>query len=87
MNYPKIGVKLGIGLVILALVMANLRKPTLSDAMYYLIMMLTVVNIGVAVFWSSCTGSSLGSVGRGALAPRRPTRHLRAGTPDPSRVR
>lgn len=52
-NYPKIGVKLGIGLVILVLVMANLSKPKLSDAMYYLIMMLTVVNIGVAVFWSS----------------------------------
>jgi uncharacterized membrane-anchored protein len=38
----------GIGLVILVLVMANLRKERLPDALYWLILVLTVADIGVA---------------------------------------
>lgn len=51
-NHTKIGVKLGIGLVILVLVMANARKPRIADGLFYGLLVLTLVNIGVAVFWS-----------------------------------
>lgn len=52
-NHAKIGAKLVIGLVVLGLVMANLRKPKISDALYYAILGLSVANVAVAVFWSS----------------------------------
>lgn len=52
-NHAKIAVKLVIGLVVLGLVMANLRKPRISDGLYYALLGLSVVNVGVAVFWSS----------------------------------
>ncbi|MDN4173705.1 hypothetical protein QWY28_12160 [Nocardioides sp. SOB77] len=52
-SYAKITVKLVIGLVILALVMANLRKERISQGLWALLLALTVVNIGVAVFWAS----------------------------------
>lgn len=52
-NHAKIGVKLVIGLVILGLVMANLRKPKIPDGLFYGILALTLINIGVAIFWSS----------------------------------
>jgi hypothetical protein len=51
-NYAKIGVKLGVGLVLLVLVMANTRKPRIPDGLYYALLALTVANIAVAVFWS-----------------------------------
>lgn len=51
-NHAKVGVKAVIGLVVLALVMANLRKPKLSDALFYGILALSVINVAVAVFWS-----------------------------------
>ena len=44
----QVGVMFGIGLVILVLVMANLRKERLPDALYWLILVLTVADIGVA---------------------------------------
>jgi hypothetical protein len=37
-----------IGLVILVLVMANLRRPSIPAWLYWLVLALTVVNIGVA---------------------------------------
>ena len=37
-----------IGLVILVLVMANVRKPSIPAWLYWLILVLTVANIGVA---------------------------------------
>lgn len=52
-NHAKVGVKLLIGLVILGLVMANLRKPKISNGLYYGILALTVINVGVALFWAS----------------------------------
>ncbi len=51
-NHMKVGVKLLIGLVILALVMANIRKPKIPDGLYWGLVGLTVVNVGVAIFWS-----------------------------------
>lgn len=49
----KIGVKFAVGLVLLVLVMANLKKPTLPKGLFYGVLALTLLNIGVAVFWSS----------------------------------
>lgn len=48
----KIGVKFAVGLVLLVLVMANLKKPSLSKGLFYGMLALTLLNIGVAVFWS-----------------------------------
>lgn len=55
-NHAKIGVKLLIGLVVLGLVMANVRKERISNAVFGTILGLTVVNVGVAVFWASAHG-------------------------------
>jgi len=52
-SYAKVTVKLVIGLVILALVMANVRKERIPQGLWALLLALTVINIGVAVFWSS----------------------------------
>ena len=51
-NHTKIGVKLVIGLVILALVMANLRKPRIPNGLFYGLLALAVANVCVAVLWS-----------------------------------
>ncbi|CUR59243.1 putative integral membrane protein [metagenome] len=51
-DHAKIGVKLVVALVILVLVMVNLRKPRIPDGLYYGLLLLTVANIAVAVFWS-----------------------------------
>jgi hypothetical protein len=55
-NNSKLAVKGAIGLVILVLVMANLRKPRISQGLWALILLLTVANICVAVFWASAHG-------------------------------
>ena len=44
--------KFGIGLVILILVMANMRKPSIPNGLYFGLLALTVANVAVAVFWS-----------------------------------
>jgi hypothetical protein len=51
-DHVKVGVKLVIGLLILVLVMANLRKPTVPQGLWAGLLLLTVVNVGVAVFWA-----------------------------------
>ena len=53
----KIGVKLVVGLVILALVMMNLRKERISQARWTTLLVLAVANIAVAVFWAPAHGS------------------------------
>jgi hypothetical protein len=53
LNHMKIGIKLLIGLVVLGLVMANIRKEKISNAVFGTILGLTVLNIAVAVFVSS----------------------------------
>lgn len=50
-NHAKVGVKFAIGFIILGLVMANVRKPTISDNLFWAILGLTVVNMAVAVIW------------------------------------
>jgi hypothetical protein len=49
----KVTVKLVIGLVLLVLVMANLRKERIPQGLWAGLVVLTAVNIAVAVFWSS----------------------------------
>lgn len=50
-NHAKVTVKFGIALVILILVMVNMRKPRVPDGLFYGLLVLTVVNMGVAIFW------------------------------------
>jgi peptidoglycan/LPS O-acetylase OafA/YrhL len=57
LNYAKITVKLVIGLVILVLVMANLRKERIPQGLWAFLLLLTVANIAVAIFWAPTHGS------------------------------
>jgi hypothetical protein len=50
-NNLKVGVKFAIGLVLLVLVMANLRKPRIPGGLFFGLLTLTVVNVGVATLW------------------------------------
>ena len=52
-DHVKIGVKFAVGLVILVLVMANMRKPRIPNGLFYGLLLLTVANVCVAVFWST----------------------------------
>ena len=52
-DHAKVAVKLAIGLVLLVLVMANARKPRIPQGLWVGLLLLTTVNIAVAVFWSS----------------------------------
>ena len=51
-DHTKIAVKFAIALVLLVLVMANLRKPSIPQGLWAGLLLLTVLNIGVAIFWS-----------------------------------
>lgn len=51
-DHTKIAVKLVIGLVVLGLVMANVRKPTIPAGLFYGLLVLTVANVCVAVLWA-----------------------------------
>ena len=51
-NNTKIAVKGVIALVILILVMANLRKERIATGLWALLLILTVANVCVAVFWN-----------------------------------
>ena len=53
LDNTKIAVKGVIGLVILVLVMANLRRERIANGLWALLLILTVTNICVAVFWAS----------------------------------
>jgi len=52
LNNAWVAVKGTVGLVILVLVMANLRKPSISKGLWALLLLLTVGNVCVAVLWS-----------------------------------
>jgi NADH:ubiquinone oxidoreductase subunit H len=53
-----VAVKGLVALVILILVMANLRKPRISQGLWALLLVLTLANVCVAIFWESAvTGS------------------------------
>lgn len=51
-NHAKVGVKVVIGLVILVLVMANLRKERIPQGLWLGLLALSVLNVAIAVFWS-----------------------------------
>jgi hypothetical protein len=51
-DHAKVGVKFAIGLVILVLVMANVRKERIPQGLWVGLLLLTLANIAVAVFWS-----------------------------------
>ena len=50
-NHAKVGVKLVVALVILALTLVNRRKAALADGVFFAMLGLTALNIAVAVFW------------------------------------
>lgn len=50
-NHAKVGVKLVIGLVLLVLVMANLRKDRIPPGLWLGMIALVVANVSVAVLW------------------------------------
>jgi predicted exporter len=56
LDASKFGVKMLIGIIVLALVMMNLKKPQISNAIYYTILGLTVANVCVALFWHPVHG-------------------------------
>lgn len=51
-NHAKVAVKLIIGLVLLVLVMANVRKQQIPQGLWAGLLTLSVVNVIVAVMWS-----------------------------------
>jgi len=51
-NNAKIGVKFGIGLVLLVLVMANTRKASIPRGLWAGLLVLAVAEVCVAVLWS-----------------------------------
>ena len=48
----KAGVKLLVGLVILVLVMANVRKPSIPQGLWAGLLALSILNVAIAIFWS-----------------------------------
>jgi len=51
-DHTKIAVKFAIGLVILVLVMANLRRVWIPAGLYWGLLVLALGNIGVALLWT-----------------------------------
>ena len=51
-DHTKIAVKFTIALVLLVLVMANLRKPTIPQGLWAGLLLLSVVNVAVALVWA-----------------------------------
>lgn len=49
--HAKIGTKLGVTLVITVLAWVNRKKPTISSGLFGALALLSVLNVGVAVFW------------------------------------
>ncbi len=57
-NNAKIAVKGVIGLVLLILVMANVRKERIPNGLWVGLLVLSVANVCVAVLWSSAHASA-----------------------------
>ncbi len=51
-DHVKVGVKFAVGLVLLVLVMANMRKDRIPQGLWLGLVALSVLNVAVAVFWS-----------------------------------
>jgi len=56
-DHIKLGVKFLIGTVILVLVMMNLRKERIGQGLWATLLLLTVANVAIAVFWAPAHGS------------------------------
>ncbi|HEY1135418.1 MAG TPA: hypothetical protein VGE77_12665 [Nocardioides sp.] len=52
-DHVKIAVKFTIGLVLLVLVMANVRKPRIPEGLFFGLLTLAIVEVAIAIFWSS----------------------------------
>lgn len=50
-DHAKIAVKFAVGLALIVLVMANMRRDKIPGGLYYALLALTVGNVAVAVFW------------------------------------
>ena len=50
-DHAKVGVKLVVALVIAVLVVVNRRKQSIPAGLFFGLMGLTALNVGVAVFW------------------------------------
>lgn len=50
-DHAKVGVKFVVGLVILVLTLANMRKERIPNGLFWGLVALTIGNIGVAIFW------------------------------------
>jgi len=50
-DHAKVGVKLVVALVIAVLVFVNRRKQSIPNGLFFGLMGLTALNVGVAVFW------------------------------------
>lgn len=48
-DHVKVGIKLAVGVVVLVLVMANVRKSSIPQGLWLGLLGLTVLNVGVAV--------------------------------------
>lgn len=53
LDHTKIGVMLAIGLVVAVLCWINRRKDVVPPGLFMGILLLTLANVGVAVFWTS----------------------------------
>lgn len=51
-NQPKIGVKLVVVLVVTALCIANRKRTTIADGLFFALFGLSAANVVIAVFWS-----------------------------------
>lgn len=56
-DHPKVGVKLVVGLAIVGLLESQAKKGSLKQGLYYAVVGLTFVNLGVALFWSPAHGA------------------------------
>ena len=65
-DHVKIGVKFALGLAILVLVMANIRKPAIPQGLWVGLLLLTVANVAVAVFRHPSTPRVARRLGPGA---------------------
>ncbi|MEI2712320.1 MAG: hypothetical protein V9G04_03245 [Nocardioides sp.] len=50
-NHAKIGVKFTVALIVFVLTMVNMRKERIPNGLFWGLLGLTLLNMGVAVFW------------------------------------
>lgn len=50
-DHAKVGVKFAVALILLVLVLANMRKERIPNGLFFGLLLLTVGNMSVAIFW------------------------------------